>query len=245
MFWEGVRSSSEMDEFFKELFGKASDIIHEAGQSPLALASLGVLILGALGFLFFRDATAKFKLAAFATITIGFIGLFVYANNPVRPQPDKVAAILAEGARLYFGGQTDQARAAYAEAVAAFNRSGNSLGQAKVLKGLADFERILGHYGQARSAYGKALALFRKLDDRLAQAYVLKALGDMESILGNNDQAREDYDQAYSLYKQQDYILGQANLLYALSCLVSRNPQQASVYRDAFAQLYARINFGQ
>jgi hypothetical protein len=40
------------------------DIIGNAAQSPLRLASLGILVLGALGFLLLRDAAGKLKLLA-------------------------------------------------------------------------------------------------------------------------------------------------------------------------------------
>ena len=73
-----------MDEIFKALFDKAPDIIHEAAQSPLGLASLIVLVLGTLGFLLFRNAAGKLKLLALAMLAGNFLGLvglvaFVYA----------------------------------------------------------------------------------------------------------------------------------------------------------------------
>jgi hypothetical protein len=51
-----------MGEILNELFNQGPDIIGKAAQSPLRLASLGILVLGALGFLLLRDATGKLKL---------------------------------------------------------------------------------------------------------------------------------------------------------------------------------------
>ena len=76
----------------------------------------------------FRNVAGILKLAAFAMIIGGLLGLFIFASNPkpvpITPPPDKnnpektalgkqAAAKLAEGERLYFAGRNDQARAAY------------------------------------------------------------------------------------------------------------------------------------
>jgi len=73
-------------EIFKEFFDKAPDIIGKAAQSPLGLVALSVLVLGAVGFLLFRNAAGKLKLGAFAMITGGFLAfmalVFIFAGNP-------------------------------------------------------------------------------------------------------------------------------------------------------------------
>jgi hypothetical protein len=84
-------------EIFKGLLDKAPDIIGKAAESPLGVAALSVLVLGALGFLLFRNAAGKLKLVALAMITGGFLGfmalVFVFASNPkpvpILPMPDK------------------------------------------------------------------------------------------------------------------------------------------------------------
>jgi hypothetical protein len=127
---------SEVGEIFKEFFDKAPDIIDKAAQSPLALASLIVLVLGVVGAFLFRNVAGKLKLAAFAMITGGLLGLFIFASNPKAPpslpqldsnSPEKTeqirkqaAAKLAEGNHLYFAGQNDQARAAFGDAIALY-----------------------------------------------------------------------------------------------------------------------------
>jgi hypothetical protein len=103
-------------EIFKGFLDKVPNIIDKAAQSPLGVASLSVLVLGALGFLLFRQASGKLKLLALAMITGGFLGLvFIFASNPKPPpslpqrdknRPEKTAlgkqaaVKLAEGERL-------------------------------------------------------------------------------------------------------------------------------------------------
>jgi hypothetical protein len=61
-------TGSYMGEILNELFKQGPDIIGKAAQSPLRLASLGILVLGALGFLLLRDAAGKLKLLVLAMI---------------------------------------------------------------------------------------------------------------------------------------------------------------------------------
>jgi hypothetical protein len=138
----GGLTGFEMGEVFKGLLDKASNIIGKAAENPLGLAALSVLVLGVVGVLLFRQAAGKLKLVAFAMITAGLLGLFVFAANstkidtpepkPISPeQTEQIARTrLADAERLYFAGQNDQARAAYGDAFALFKQEGNPLGQA-------------------------------------------------------------------------------------------------------------------
>jgi hypothetical protein len=110
----GFKGGCEVGEIFREFFDKGPDIIDKAAQSPLALASLIVLVLGVAGSLLFRNVAGILKLAAFTMITGGLLGLFIFASNPKPPPslpPDKnspekttlgkqAATRLAEGERL-------------------------------------------------------------------------------------------------------------------------------------------------
>jgi tetratricopeptide (TPR) repeat protein len=206
----------------------------------------------------FRNVAGKLKLAAFAMITSGLLGLFIFASNPKPPSslplpdnnsPEKTAlenqaaVKLADANRLYMAGQNDQARAAYDEAIGLYKQVDDRLGQANVLRGLGDLESILGRNDQARAAYGEAIGLFKQVDDRLGQANVLAGLGDLEYKLGRNDQARAAYGEAIGLFKQVDNRLGQANVLRGLGDLDSRkNPKKAARYFFEAAQLYEMID---
>jgi hypothetical protein len=119
------------------------------------VASLIVLVLGIVGVFLFRNAAGKLKLAAFAMITAGLLGVIAFVfvvpsnsrlnqslpqndkNNPERTALGKQAAVkLADAERLYFAGRNDQARAAYGDALALYKQVDDRLGQANVLRGL-------------------------------------------------------------------------------------------------------------
>jgi high-affinity Fe2+/Pb2+ permease len=67
-----------MGDIFKEFLDKASGIIRESAQSPLGLVALSVLVLGIVGAFLFRNAAGKLKLAAFAMITAGLLGVIAF-----------------------------------------------------------------------------------------------------------------------------------------------------------------------
>jgi tetratricopeptide (TPR) repeat protein len=243
-----------MNEVFKELFSKASDIIREAAQNPLGLASLSALILGALGLFLFRSAAGKLKLLALAMITAGLLGLTalvaIYASNPNPvsgpPQPDIVARALADGRRLYFAGKSDEAIAVHLGAIEASIRLSDRTGQAKLRKSLADFQCLIGHDNEARANYGKALVLYKQINDPIGQADVLKVLGEMEYVLGHNDQARDYYEEALKLYQKEGKIRSQADMMFKRSIVISvENPELGSAYRDEAAKLYQMVNFAE
>jgi hypothetical protein len=118
---QGTVVGSQVSEFVKELLDKAPDIIGKAAQSPLGLASLSVLVLGALaGFLFHKDA-GKFKVAAFAMVVgavLGFIALFVVPAHPPEPADNRHSPIdAASGTTFpaskgwaYFGAQDNNGK---------------------------------------------------------------------------------------------------------------------------------------
>ena len=106
----------------------------------------------------------------------------------------------AEGERLFVAGQSNQARAAYGEAMTLFKQVYDVLGEANVLVGLGDLESVLGRYDQARAAYGEAIALYNQVDDRLGQANVLSGLGKLDSRK-NPNQAAIYFAQSAQLYE--------------------------------------------
>jgi tetratricopeptide (TPR) repeat protein len=257
---EGVRRGFEVNEFFEGLFDKAPDIIGKAAQSPLGLASLIVLILGALGGFLFWNAAEKLRLLALAMITGGLLGLFIFASNSTKidnpeskpkispEQTEQIrnqgAAKLAEADRQQFAGQNDGGRAAYDQAVTLYEQIDDRIGQAKVRFGLGRLEHELGRNDQARADFDQAIALFKQENDKIEQANVLAELGDAESRLGHNIQARADFDQAIALFKQEDNLLGQADVLKGLGVLESRlgrNDQARAAYGEALA-LYKQID---
>src|ERR1700730_1162049 len=79
---EGLQGVGEI---FKEFFDKASDIIREAGQSRLALASLIVVVLGLVVAFLFRNDSGKLKLAAFTSFLGFLVFVVVLASNSTKP----------------------------------------------------------------------------------------------------------------------------------------------------------------
>jgi hypothetical protein len=114
-------ADSQVIEFLQKLLDKAPDIIGKAAESPLGLASLSVLVLGALaGFLFHKDP-GKFKVAAFAMFTgtvLGFIALLVVPAHPPEPVNNRQRPLdTVSGTNLptskgwaYFGAQDDNGK---------------------------------------------------------------------------------------------------------------------------------------
>jgi tetratricopeptide (TPR) repeat protein len=247
-----------MGEVFKEFVDKVPAIIGKAAQSPLGLASLIVLVLGALGGFLFWNAAGRLRLLAFAMITGGLLGLFIFASNstkidnpgpkPISPKQteqirNQAAIKLAEAERLNFTGQNDQARAVYDQAVTLYEQIYDRNGQANALFGLGRLEHTLRRDDQAREAFVQAIVLYRQEDNRIGLAKVLAQLGDVESSLGHNVLARADFDDAIPLFKQEDNLLGQADVLNGLGELESRlgrNDEARAAYDQAIT-LYKQI----
>jgi tetratricopeptide (TPR) repeat protein len=73
-------------------------------------------------------------------------------------------------------GRNDQARAAYGEALTLYKQEDNRLGQANVLSGLGDLERLLGRNDQARAAFSDAAQLYEALGIVEGRETALEAL---------------------------------------------------------------------
>ena len=84
---------------------------------------------------------------------------------------------LEEAKALARSSKYDQARSAYTEARTLYKQLEGRLGEAHVLHGLGDLERMLRHNDQARTAYTEARTLYKQFEDRLGEANVLRGLG--------------------------------------------------------------------
>ena len=67
------------------IFDRAAEIIRESGRGPVAFASLIVLVLGIVGAYLFRNVGEKLRLAAFAMVIVGLLGLFTLATTSTIP----------------------------------------------------------------------------------------------------------------------------------------------------------------
>ena len=105
----------------------------------------------------------------------------------------------AQAERARSGGQNDEARAAYTEALTLFKQVDDRRGRADAQRGLGDLQRGLGRNEEARAAYSEALTLYKQLDDRRGQADAQRGLGDLERGLGRNGEARRRWRGADAL----------------------------------------------
>lgn len=199
----------------KALFEKAPDIIHEAAQSPLGVASLSILVLGVLVFLLFRGAAEKLRLFALATITaslLGFVALvFVFASNPTPAFVPPPNIPPPPGPGLPRPGMTSPL---------VESPEKTALGNQATRK-LADADRlyIAGQNDQARAAYGEPLILYKQEDHRLGQANVNFGLGALDSRKNPKKAARCFFEAAQlfdmiGMTEQHDAALREADKLY-------------------------------
>ena len=147
----------------------------------------------------------------------------------------KAAVMLVQAERLRFSGDAKQARVAYTEARTLFKAVEDRHGEAQVLRGLGDLERVLSRNDQARVAYTEARTLFKSVEDRLGEAQVLRGLGELERVLGRNDQARAAYTEARTLFKAVEDRHGEAQVLRGLGELervLGRNDQAWAAHTE-------------
>jgi tetratricopeptide (TPR) repeat protein len=238
-----------MGEVFKEFVDKVPAIIREAAQSPLALASLIVLVLGGVVAYLFRNTAGRQQLLAFAMIIVGLLGLFAFASNLPKPnnhesgqaKPDIPAPVPMEIDNSERKPGTSEAQPEQ------LTKEKTEQIRKQAAAKLADGERLrlAGQNDQARAAYSDALAFFNQVDDRLGEANALAGLGHLESKLGRRDQARAAYGEALALFKLEHNRLGQANVLGGVGELdrtLSRNDQARAAYGEALALFKQEYN---
>jgi tetratricopeptide (TPR) repeat protein len=151
--------------------------------------------------------------------------------------------LLAQAARLRLSNDYERSRAAYRDAHGLYKAVEHRLGEADVLRGLGDLERMLGRNDQTRAAYTEARALYKAVEHRLGEANVLLGLGGLERTLSRYDQARTAYTEARALYKAVGDRLGEANVILGLGDLermLGRNDQARTAYTEARA-LYKAV----
>ena len=131
-------------------------------------------------------------------------------------------ALLQSAEESVIAGKLAAARRAYDEARTLYRKTNDRQGEANVLTGLGDLERVLNRPDEARTAYREARSLFKTGGNRLGEANVLTGLGDLERVLNHPDEARTAYREARSLFKVEGNRLGEANVLTVLGNLEAR-----------------------
>jgi tetratricopeptide (TPR) repeat protein len=148
----------------------------------------------------------------------------------------KAASLVEDANRMAISGKHGEARKAYDDARALFQKIDDTQGRANVLWRLGKLEELLGRNDEARSAYTEARRFFQAVGDRVGEANVLMGLGDLESVLGKPDQARSAYTVARGLYEAESYRVGEADVLVGLGALegiLGRHNEARSAYTAA------------
>ena len=86
-----------------------------------------------------------------------------HAREHVGLAPSEAQRLLDSAIRYFRSGRHDQARTAFAEARTLFRAVEDRLGEANVLLGLGDLERMLGRHDQAKKNYYQAAHVYETL----------------------------------------------------------------------------------
>ena len=145
------------------------------------------------------------------------------------------------GRRCRREGRLEEARAAYAEAVADA-REAPSATLVEALKGLAKIERDLGRPGAAVPLYEEA-ALLCRISDPLGFAHTVRHLGDALRESGSAEGAESCYREALEVYRRHRETppLDLANAIRPLAILeerAGRTEEARSLWHEA-RDLYA------
>ena len=124
-----------------------------------------------------------------------------------------VALTAGMAALLRTDGPLPPAIAMHAAAVAAAQRIGDRLGQARALAELGDVRLLTGDLSGAARDLEAAQGLFRELGDRRGQATALNELGDVRFVAGDFAAAIRDQESALELFRELGDRHGQAHAL--------------------------------
>jgi tetratricopeptide (TPR) repeat protein len=148
-----------------------------------------------------------------------------------------------QGRRARREGRPDDARRAYAEAIAACTGPAHRRLLLDALKGLAQIERDLGRPAAALPFYEEAVAVARQTDDAQALAHTMRHLGDVHRETGRDDLAVPWYREALSLYRSHPETapLELANAIRPLAIVEERagRPDEARRLWHEARDLYA------
>lgn len=155
----------------------------------------------------------------------------------------KAAGLFVQAEQLRSTGYAQQARAAYTEASMLYKAVEDRHGEAQVLRGLGELERVLSRHDQARVAYTEARMLYKQVEDRHGEAQVFLGVADLERMLSHDDQARAAYTEARMLYKAVEDRRGEANVLLSLGRLEAtlKHPELARQHLFQSAGLFEAI----
>ena len=153
-------------------------------------------------------------------------------------------ALFALAALAYDRSDHDGARGRYEQALPLFRQVGDVLGEANCIQALGDIALARSDHAGARGRYEQALPLFRQVGSVLGEANCIRSLGDIALARSDHDGARARYEQALPLYQQVGDVLGEANCIQALGNIaLARSDHEAARARyEQALPLYRSIH---
>ncbi len=134
--------------------------------------------------------------------------------NPAQPtDATRAAGLIDTGARAFAEGRVDNARRAYSEADALYQRAGDISGRADVALARARMEEALGQPDAARTAFAGARDLYRRADDPAGEAIAWAAMGDLERAAARFAAARTAYREARAAYARANGYVATEHVL--------------------------------
>jgi tetratricopeptide (TPR) repeat protein len=127
---------------------------------------------------------------------------------------DAAAAVVGLCHFARFVGRVDET---LTSALHACRASGNRLGEATCIEGLADIALDRSDHDAARSGYAAALPLYRAIGAHLGQANCIKGLADIAGARSDHNAARAGYKAALQIHRAISDRLGEANCIKGLA----------------------------
>jgi tetratricopeptide (TPR) repeat protein len=129
--------------------------------------------------------------------------------------------------------QTEGARAAYEQALAALGDAKEPVTRGTILLSLGRLWKLEGSFKNARQAFEDALSLFRERSSRKNEAAAHEALGELSLSRSEPLRAREAYEEAVPLYHELGDQLGELTALARLGD-VHASMNALALARDAY-----------
>jgi tetratricopeptide (TPR) repeat protein len=156
-----------------------------------------------------------------------------------------IESLLKEGYEARRAHHSNDAKAAFAQAVALSQESQNQTLFAQSLTGLGQIERDLGEIEASLEHYQQAVSIFRALDNPLRLAHTIRHAGDILRESNQHAPALPCYEEALAIYRShpETNTLDLANTLRGFALLQSElgKPQAAiELWKEAGA-LYNQV----
>lgn len=158
---------------------------------------------------------------------------------------EAIQSRLAQGIEARRAGDSADALAAYAEAVALSRAANDTASLVQSLKGLGQILRDEGDKPAALERYAEAAAVCRELDDPLLQAHTVRHVADIQRELNLAVESEANYRRALAIYRSHPdtETLDLANAVRGYAVLQTAQDKRAdaiALWQEA-GELYERV----